>query len=115
MPDLRPARLLLSTGWVDSAGAVIGGAPGLLVTPWYRGDKPVVGRFALTHERSGLAVTDVPLCVHEVRRWAVTAGRIGVDWTADVATVQDCGPARVFAWRLHDEIRQPCPSCRVDG
>lgn len=109
--EIRPVRVILSTGPVDSAGAVIPAAPGLLITPYYRRDTPVRGRFTLTHERSGLALADVAMCVHEVRRWAVTAGWIGVDWTADGQTVRDCGPARVLAWRLHEERRPHCVAC----
>jgi hypothetical protein len=96
---------------VDSAGVIVASAPGLLVTPWYVDARPVRGRFTLTHAASGLGVVRLPWCPHDVRRWALAAGWIGVDWRAPAFTVCASGPAKVFAWRLCDEWRPHCDDC----
>lgn len=113
--NTRPVVLTMSTPAgpvsVPTVGLEVACAPGLLVTPWYVGTRPVPGRFTLTHAASGLTVAAVALCAHDARRWAVAAGWIGVDWTAPAFTVAASGPARVFAWRMYDEWRQACDAC----
>jgi hypothetical protein len=119
--NTRPVTLLMGSRGtlvrVQTVGRVIAAAPGLVVTPWYADDptgvgpQPVPGRFTLTHADSGQRLVPLPWCAHDVRRWAVAAGWIGVDWRAPAFTVCASGPAATFAWRLFDEWRAHCDAC----
>lgn len=114
-PNTRPVSLILGVRGalirVQTVGLVVAAAPGLLVTPWYVDGGPVRGRFGLTHAASGSMLVNVPMCAHDVRRWAVAAGWVGVDWEAPAFTVCASGPAATFAWRLCDEWRPHCDAC----
>lgn len=111
--NTRPVRLMISPpgGVVDIVGLIVASAPGLVVTPQYTLRGPLRGRFTLVHAPSGLAVVGRSWCPHDVRRWALAAGWIGVDWEAPAFTVCASGAAQVFAWRLVDEWRPVCPDC----
>jgi len=114
-PNTRPVTLIMGSRGalirIPTVGVIVASAPGLVVTPWYVDGRPVRGRFTLTHADSGRSLVPLPMCAHDVRRWAIAAGWIGVDWRAPTFTVCASGPARVFAWRLCDEWRAHCDAC----
>jgi hypothetical protein len=113
--NTRPVTLSISAPGgvvrVPTVGLIVAAAPGLVVTPQYVARGPLRGRFTLVHAGSGLPLVARSWCPHDVRRWAVAAGWVGVDWDAPAFTVCASGPARVFAWRLCDEWRRSCESC----
>lgn len=117
--ETAPVRLLLGAGparvVVASRGLVVAAAPGLLVVPRHRLTggvaTPVPGRFWLVHERSGRPLVSAAWCSHDVRRWAVAAGWIGVDWTVQPFTLHASRVVRTFVWRLYSEWRPTCPNC----
>lgn len=109
-----PLRMAMHDGWLDTAGAVVPSAPGLLITVVYDRDRqPVPGRFRLTHAASGHALADLAWCPHYARMWAGKAGWIGADWTRDApALVDDDGIMTTLIWRMFDEFEPHCDGCQ---
>lgn len=95
---------------IDTVGLIVPSAPGLLITPYHVGGKPV-RRFTLTHEASGRSLIGAAWCPHDARRWADTAGWLGVDWRAEPVDVTGSMVAYLFVWRLVDEFRPHCDAC----
>jgi hypothetical protein len=114
-----PVRLLLGAGpvrvAVDTRGLPVAATPGLIVVPRHRlaaGQVALVpGSFWLVHARTGRPLVSLAWCAHDVRRWALTAGQIGVDWTVAPFTLHASKVVKVFVWWLHNEYRAACRNC----